>query len=215
MADHYRKTTLVLVRHGQARPDGGSGSYREAPLTQLGRRQVAALASELSNNGPIDAVYVSPFPRALETAQIICDKLGLEPVVDPRLAEFQLAGMSVESATDRPDLLTWRPEHKGATGETLAEFCSRVATFCEYVVKQDLGQRVAVVSHSGTIDAQVRWALGIGPHVPWEHDFEAPNASITELEYWPRGRIDGGPPRYTAVLRVGDVNHLGEMATDI
>ena len=209
MAQQYQKTTLILVRHGQA-----VGFGRTAPLTDLGRRQAAAVASELQAAEPIDAVYTSPFSRAVETAELVSDKLGLEPVVDPRLAEFEIEGSTIESVEKRLDLLIWKPEHRSASGETLMEFCARVASVCEEIVRQHVGQRVVIVSHAGTIGAQVRWSLGIGPEARWEHDFEAPNASITELEHWPDGRVKGGAPRFTVLLRVGDVNHLGGMATD-
>ena len=72
-----------------------------------------------------------------------------------------------------------------------------------------------VVSHAGTIDATLRWALGITPDTPWQHEFELANASITELEFWPRGRIRGGASRYAVLRRVGDVTHLGDLVSEI
>ena len=58
------------------------------------------------------------------------------------------------------------------------------------------------------------WALGIDPRSPWQHEFYLPNASITEIEYWPHGRVAGGAPRLAMFNRIGDVRHLGAMATD-
>ena len=213
VAEQYQKTTLILIRHGQASWGKSSDYGRKVPLTDLGRRQVAALALELQAGEPVDALYTSPFPRAVETAELVSDKLGLESVVEPRLAEFEVEGATIEMVMKRFDLI-WKPEHKSATGETLSQFCSRVSAFCDEIVKLHAGQRLAVVSHGGTIEATIRWSLGIGPDAPWEHDFEVPNASITELEHWPHGRVKGGPPRYTALLRFGDVRHLGDIATD-
>ena len=204
-----------MIRHGQASFGKSNALYGPtAPLTDLGRRQVAALASELAAAGPIDALYTSPFARAAETAGLLSDRLGLEPVADPRLAEFELEGSTIETVKKRLDLLVWRPEHKSASGESLAEFCTRVGNFCEEVAGRHVGQRVAVVSHGGTIGAKMRWFLGIGPRAPWEHDFDVPNASVTELEYWPLGRMPGGAPRFTSLLRIGDVRHLAGLATD-
>ena len=214
MFEQHLKTTLILIRHGQASWGAGADYGRTAPLTELGRRQAAAVASELRAGEPKDTLYTSPFSRAVETTGILSDRLGMESVVDPRLAEFEVAGVTIETMEERLDVLYWRPEHRSASGETLAEFCARVAAFCEDIVRFHGGERVAVVSHSGTIGAQIRWSLGIAPDAPWDHDFEVPNASITELEHWPRGRVKGGAPRYTALLRVGDVTHLGAIATD-
>ena len=230
MTEQYPKTVLVLIRHGQA-SGSKSGDYgRMEPLTDLGRRQVLALATDLQRGQPVDALYTSPFSRALETAELLSDKLGLEPVVEPRLAEFEIEGVTIEAVVKRRlDVLRWKPEHRSATGETLADFCARVATFCEEIVRLHVGERVVVVCHGGTIGGIIRWSLGIGPNTPWEHGFEIPNAlttelehgfeipnaSITELEHWPDGRVKVGSPRFTVVLRVGDATHLGEIATDI
>ena len=172
------------------------------------------LAAELRKGAPVDALYTSPFQRAVETAEIVSGEIGLEAVVDSRLAEFELEGATIEIVKKRLDTLVWKPEHRSATGETLEEFCLRVAAFCEERPRLHVGQRVAVVSHGGTIGAQIRWALGIAPDAPWQHDFDVPNASITEMEYWPRGRIAGGAPRFTDLLRFGDVRHLDELETD-
>ena len=172
-----------MIRHGQASWGKSADFGRTAPLTDLGRKQVAGLASALRAGEPIDALYTSPFSRAVETADLLSDKLGLRSVVDPRLAEFEIEGARIERMEKGLDLLFWKPEHRSASGETLAAFCTRVATFCEDKARLHVGERVAVVSHGGTIGATIRWSLGIGPEAPWEHDFEIPNASITELEH--------------------------------
>jgi probable phosphoglycerate mutase len=206
---------LILVRHGQAR--AADGSYgRETRLSDLGRLQAAAVANELAARTPLAAVYVSPFPRAVETATPLCARLDLSPVVDPRLAEFDLGSGSLESAQQRPDLVIWRAEHRGAeNGETLGEFSARVAAFCDDIVRRHLGQRVAVVAHSGTIDAVVRWSLGLTPASLWQHELALANASISEVEFWPRGRVRGGAPRYAVLRRVGDVTHLGALVSEL
>jgi broad specificity phosphatase PhoE len=124
--------------------------------------------------------------------------------------------MPLKLVKQRPDLAIWRPEHRGTDGVTLREFSARIAAFCDEIVSKHLGERVAVISHAGTIDAALRWALGITPTVPWMHEFEClANASITEIEFWPNGRVKGGAPRYAAFRRVGDVAHLGGLITDI
>jgi 2,3-bisphosphoglycerate-dependent phosphoglycerate mutase len=177
--------------------------------------QVAALVSKLAAAAPPAAVYTSPLPRAVQTASLVCERLGLKAVLDPRLTEFELGTQEIKIILERPDLLIWHPEHFAADGETLREFSARVATFCDEVVERHPDERVAVVSHAGTIDATLRWALGITPDSPWQHEFEVANASITELEFWPRGRIRGGASRYTVLRRVGDVTHLGDLVSEI
>ncbi len=183
-------------------------------MSRLGHRQAAALAACLSSGTPFDAIYSSHLPRALETAEAVSERTGLEVVVDRRLAEFDVDTSQAASFDDRPDLLVWHPDHAAVDGETLAQFASRVAQFHEEIVVRHLGQRVVVVCHAGTIDVALRWSLGIVPRVPLQHEFDAKNASITEIEFWPHGRVRGGAPRYSVLKRIGDVGHLDGLATE-
>ena len=215
MSDEYRSTTLTLVRHGQARAvDGSYGP--DTPLSGLGRLQVAALTDALVAGTPPAAVYTSPLPRAVETATPLCERLGLEAIVDARLTEFDMGSKPLEVFQQRPDLVVWRPEHRGIEGgQTLAQFSSLVAAFCDEIAERYLGQRVVLFAHAGTIDAVMRWSLGISPASPWQHEFDISNASVTELEFWPRGRVRGGAPRYAALYRIGDTAHLGGLASEL
>ncbi len=213
-SEEYLATTLVLIRHAQAR--GSDGLYgREASLSDLGRQQAEVLANYLVAGDPIVEVYSSSLPRAVETATLVCQRFCLEPVVDTRLVEFELGTNSIASIPERPDLLIWRPEHRAADGETLQEFSARVAAFCDEIVERHLGARIAVFSHAGTIDAILRWSLSLAPECPWQHEFDVANASITELEFWPHGRIQGGAPRYAVLRGIGEVGHLGGLVTEI
>ena len=215
MSREFRATTLILIRHGQARASDGSYN-RETPLSELGRLQAAAIANKIAASTPPVAVYTSPFPRAVDTAAPLCEKLGLKLQVEERLAEFEMADDSLESVQQRPDLVIWRPEHRGAAnGETLAEFSVRVAGCCDEIVQEHLGARVAVVAHSGTIDAALRWSVGLASASPWQHEFDLANGSITELSFWPQGRAPGGSPRYAVLRCIGDVAHLGDLISDL
>ena len=215
MADDYWATTLVLVRHGQARICDSVSVGPEARLTELGRFQAEAAASKLVQEAPFTAVYTSPLPRATESASPLCEKLGLDPIGDSRLTEFDLGINLATAVQGRPDLLIWRPDHRAANGESLGEFGSRVAAFCEEVVKRHPNQRIAVISHAGTIDMTLRWALGVPATNPLEYEFEFANSSISEIEFWPQGRIRGGAPRYAVLRRLGDVGHLSGLITEL
>ena len=159
-------TNLLIVRHGQRDSSGSRRIDLDPPLSALGRRQAAAVADALSFGPATDAIYSSPLARALETATVIADRLGLETSVDARLAEFQVDLDIETSPPGRPDLLAWRPDHAGTDGVTLAEFAQRVADFHDEIVARHPGQRVAIISHGGTIEATLRWALGHRPSQP-------------------------------------------------
>jgi phosphohistidine phosphatase len=72
---------LYLLRHGVAEevgPDGSDGSRR---LTPGGRRKMRAAAAGMRALGlGFEAILTSPLVRAVETAAIVADALGNEPV---------------------------------------------------------------------------------------------------------------------------------------
>lgn len=75
---------IWLLRHGDA--EHGSPD-EQRPLTDKGRRQAAAAGHALGRLGvELHACLASPRVRALDTARIACETLGLEPEVERRLA---------------------------------------------------------------------------------------------------------------------------------
>ncbi len=75
---------LWLLRHAEA-VDGVPDDER--PLTERGIRQSEAAGRALETLGAtIDVCMSSPKVRALQTAQLACAPLGVEVIVDRRLA---------------------------------------------------------------------------------------------------------------------------------
>jgi phosphohistidine phosphatase len=75
---------IWLLRHGDAE-DGTPDSER--PLTEKGREQARAVGTALKAIGvDLDACLTSPKVRAAETARIVCEPLGVEPQLEPKLA---------------------------------------------------------------------------------------------------------------------------------
>jgi phosphohistidine phosphatase len=75
---------LWLLRHGDAE-DGSPDTERR--LTQKGEGQARAAGEALSRLGAaIDACLTSPKVRAVETARLACERLGVEPRHEPKLA---------------------------------------------------------------------------------------------------------------------------------
>jgi phosphohistidine phosphatase len=75
---------LWLLRHAEA-SDGVPDDER--PLTERGIRQAEAAGRALQTVGAtIDVCLSSPKVRALQTAQLACGPLGVEVIVDRRLA---------------------------------------------------------------------------------------------------------------------------------
>jgi phosphohistidine phosphatase len=75
---------IWLLRHGDAE-DGSPDSER--PLTEKGRDQSRWAGAALKAIGvELDACLSSPKVRAAETARLVCEPLGVEPQLEPKLA---------------------------------------------------------------------------------------------------------------------------------
>ncbi len=79
---------LYLLRHAHAgNPSEWSGDDSLRPLSAKGRRQAERLGRYLAElRFEPDSILSSPKLRALETAQIVADSLGVAVITDDRLA---------------------------------------------------------------------------------------------------------------------------------
>ncbi|WP_084038038.1 histidine phosphatase family protein [Demequina sp. NBRC 110053] len=81
---------VFVVRHGQTtwNVEGLLQGASDVPLTEAGRAQAVATARVLGRIvGPGATVASSPLSRALDTATVIGEQLGVAPVSDERLRE--------------------------------------------------------------------------------------------------------------------------------
>src|SRR5215217_6508659 len=76
---------VIFMRHGQAESNVSrilAGRHMKSHLTEHGIQQVVDSAKQLMKNIAIEKVYVSPVTRTVETAQIVCQILGTDYVID-------------------------------------------------------------------------------------------------------------------------------------
>jgi phosphohistidine phosphatase len=76
---------IWLLRHGEAEAEAADDASR--PLTSKGERQARAAGAALAAlEAGIEACLTSPKVRALDTARLACEPLGLSPEVTEALA---------------------------------------------------------------------------------------------------------------------------------
>ena len=76
---------IWFLRHGDAEDGDGDDWARE--LTEKGSRQSKAAGKALAALGvEIDACLTSPRIRALQTAELACEPLGIEPEIAEELS---------------------------------------------------------------------------------------------------------------------------------
>ena len=96
---------FLFLRHGESEAnllEVFSNRGWKHPLTQNGRRQVEKLAEALHHCGVV-AIYTSPLRRAVESAQILGERLMLPCDIEPALVEYDV-GMY----EDRGDSEGWQ-----------------------------------------------------------------------------------------------------------
>ena len=164
-----KATTVILVRHGastwnEVKRWQGQG---DPPLGELGQSQARRVAERLRPE-PITTLYASDLQRALETAQIIGQTLGLEPQVEPRLRELDVgvwSGLTLEEIGERhpEQFKSWQnyEEIRPGGGELFAEMQQRSVAALEEIIAAHPGETVCAVTHGGIVYAIRGHVLGL------------------------------------------------------
>ena len=157
---------LIVVRHGQttANAEGLISGRTDVPLTELGRRQAAAVAAAV---GAPARVISSPLSRARQTAEAF----GRPVETDERWLELDYGELDGVRVSDVPSgVWASRDEDGGFAppgGERLVDLGERVRAACEDLMDDAAMSDVVVVTHVSPIKAAVAWALGVGDEVAW------------------------------------------------
>lgn len=148
---------IYLLRHGQTEWNvhGRIQGAGDSPLTERGAAQARAMGALLRRSiaRPSDFTLVSsPQGRALRTATLVGDALGLTVVTDPRLAEVTLGSWDgltwSEIAARYPgalDGVTHGRSFRAPTGESYERARQRVADWLA-----DVATPTIAVSHGLT-----------------------------------------------------------------
>ncbi|HET6550870.1 MAG TPA: histidine phosphatase family protein [Solirubrobacter sp.] len=174
---------LILVRHGQSTYNAQERLQGQAdpPLSELGRREVAALAAALpAFDGA--RVLTSDLRRARETAAL----LGYPDArPDPRWREIDVGSWAGRPISDFPSGSepAWRGGPLAAPdGETWPELQARVGAAVDALVAD--GGAWLVVCHGGVVRAALSHVTGADA----QRVAGPANASVTVLR-------TGSPPR--------------------
>ena len=185
---------LIFARHGESTANTlRVFSNRDAvhPLTEKGRLQARDLGERLAGI-TFARIYTSPVLRAVETTQIICERLDRDFTITEALREFdvgELEGRSDEQAwADFSELwkdwyLNQKPERKFPGGESLTETRQRGESFISQLVKDSkIDDTFLCVSHGGILNALVP-GLANPPDYAflWEHPLK--NTDLVILDW--------------------------------
>jgi len=216
-------TRMILIRHGQSASNAEgwlSGQESCGGLTELGLAQAEALRSRLAADETMrpDAVLVSTMRRAVHTAEVISEPLGIVPQQHADLMERtsgEAEGLSIAEYTEKYGIAPWtdweNPLSPG--GESGADFTQRVMTATDRVVAEHRGKTVWVVCHGGVImvTAVRRWA-GVDVNLSQLPVASPQNTSVSEWivdanDHWRMARF--ADDTHLVGLNSGAANVIG------
>jgi ribonuclease H / adenosylcobalamin/alpha-ribazole phosphatase len=215
----YAPSRLLLVRHGTI--DGLSALVGRTPdvaLNAQGRIEVAALGSSMSGT-PLWALFTSPQPRAVQTAQAIGEARGLSPQVAPEFDEIDFGAWTgssfLELATDE----RWRAFNQDRLsaaapgGETMVQVLERVRGGLRRISALAKGRPIAIVTHAEIIRCAVIAAFGLSLN-DWTHLQPAP-ASVTRLFVDASGTCSASLSQAESISPAGKNRTLGSSAVPL
>lgn len=186
---------LLVLRHAQSTWNAESRwqGWADAPLTDVGRGQSAAMAARLADLGvAFGGAVSSDLQRAVETATIVAGHLGLGPVgIEPDLRERDVGDWTGRT-TDEIEIVwpgaiaAWRAGRldRPPGGELEPSFRARVVTTFERLAA-GLDGHLVVVTHGGVIRSLERHLGG------------DPAGTANMSGRWLQlvdGRLEGGDP---------------------
>ena len=159
------ETVIYLIRHAETVDENGIRNTNEDSqiinekeiLSVEGEEQSKKLSEniELQN---LDSIWTSHYTRAKATAKYIAYKNSLQYNIDKRLGERKLGNIDdlakfmndKESRDPSREQLAF-PEFKTRDGESAKDTNKRMNEFFDEILERYKGNRIAVISHGGTI----------------------------------------------------------------
>ncbi len=178
---------ILLARHGETAENRERRfqGQKDVPLNETGRAQARALAERAAAE-TIAALYTSPLVRARETAEIVGERIGLEPRPDERLKEVDVGEWQdrLKDDVEREDPEGWAAFRRAGDdfrfpgGESLREQQDRViAALVDITQARELP--ALVVCHRGAIRCALAHTHRRG--LETYHEWTVPNGRLIRL----------------------------------
>lgn len=193
---------LIFIRHGETLHNaaGIAQGWQDSALSEKGQAQVRRMARRLVAYG-VNALYSSPLPRALTTAQAISDETGLEIQILDDLREMNYGGWEgknfLEVRTSDPESYgRWISEDdfRCPDGESHADVLARVKRAIAVAIngsgpagmERASKRRAVLVSHGTAIRIGATALLDLP--LAAARNFAQDNAAINQF-LWRAGRF--------------------------
>ncbi len=164
--------TYFLMRHGESEANAArlivsdpSVGVERYGLTEKGRADVLESAARFRSRYGIDIIYSSDFLRAMETARIAADVLGVAEVRGTEYLRERYFG-DLEASDNENYKMIWEldaddPDHHAHGVESPRDVGSRVIEFLARCEEERAGETVLVVAHGDILQILYCAANGI------------------------------------------------------
>jgi broad specificity phosphatase PhoE len=156
-----KKLIALLQRHGdtEANDENVYRSRLDPSLNDKGIKQAEAAARDIAKHHgkEIKKVVSSPMLRAVQTADIIAEKLGLEVVQDRSLIAWNLGFLSGKNKDVYKDILDFyidNPEKEIPEGESLDELTTRLEEYFDKEFRNEDELGVYVMHNSNLVTVE-------------------------------------------------------------
>jgi broad specificity phosphatase PhoE len=177
---------IHLARHGQTayNAEGRFQGHLPVPLDDTGREQARALAEAVAQV-EVHGFVCSPLARARETAEIVAERIGIEPEEDARFCETDTGDWTDRSfaeikAEDPEGFHRYEvsdPTFRYPGGESFAEQSDRVQAGLADLRARPDALPALVVCHRGVI--RLALAVATGDHTAGGREIS--NATLVTL----------------------------------
>jgi probable phosphoglycerate mutase len=188
-----KATTIYLIRHGETiltpfKKFSGDGPLNPE-LTSTGLAQAEKVAAAVAALNP-EVIISSPLKRTTQTAEALSRATGLPITFEAAWIECSFGiwdGMAIDEVKEKypADYQSWLSSTGFAPpeGESYDNVAVRIDAALSQIAAEFPGQRVAVVTHNGTIKTAAKLVIG----APAESIFhiDVSPCSITTVSIWP------------------------------
>ncbi len=177
-------TTVIFIRHCEA-----TGQAPEAPLTIKGLADAQTLVERLASFR-FDALYSSPFRRAVQTVEPLAAALGLPILMESRLQERRLSGEPLTDWLDHVRRSFDDFDYRAPGGESLADAQRRGLEALQRI-HNDNSTCSALVSHGNLLASLLRYVDAKFTFAAWQG---MPNPALYRVQL-----TEGMPVHYEPI----------------
>jgi 2,3-bisphosphoglycerate-dependent phosphoglycerate mutase len=144
--------TIYLIRH--AEPDFNVHNDKERPLTRSGKESCKKVSDYLKDK-EIDAIYSSPYVRALDTIRPFAKEQSIPIILENDFRERSMGGEWIDDFKTFAEKQWEDFQHKLKDGECLAEVQNRTIAALEKILNDR--DNIVISSHGTAICTMINY----------------------------------------------------------